>query len=127
MNWSFNRSISFVMLIIFVISVNAWSFNAKRISHEVGHDRKAVHIGLSDHSAHHRHDHDEDHEANVDAMSDTEHDLLHAASQIQPAPSPSYAWPPTIRAGALRLLLIPPQVAHSTREPPFRPPRAVLS
>jgi hypothetical protein len=119
-----NRKIAFAVLVLFLTSLGAWSFNAKRLSHDMGHGASVIQLTAVDHAGDHHHgDASDDH----DGLSDAEHSLLHAAGQVQPFPLSAFAWVPPTHGGAVRSLFVPPPLAHSTREPPFRPPRTDLS
>lgn len=110
------------MIIAFAASLAIWSFSPARIAHELNHDGMVVQLAVVDH--------DDDHnagKADGGTLTDVGHDLLHAAGQIQPVPLSSFAWVPPAHGGPIRTLFVPPVIAHSTREPPFRPPRSTFS
>lgn len=110
------------MIIAFAASLCIWSFNPARIAHELNHDGLVAQVGAVDHDDDHVSGKDE-----PDGLTDVGHDLLHAAGQIQPMPLSSFAWIPPAHGGPIRTLFVPPVIAHSTREPPFRPPRSTFS
>lgn len=119
---SYTRRIALALIIAFVASLGVWSFNPARISHDLNHDRLLAQLSVVDHA----HDHDAG-KADSDTVNDVGHDLLHAAGQIQPMPLSSFAWIPPAHGGPIPTLFVPPVIAHSTREPPFRPPRSTFS
>ena len=127
---SYCRKIAFAVLAVFLTSLGAWSFNTKRIAHDLGHDlghdSLMAQLATIEHSVTHHHG-DTGRGDDHDTLTDAEHSLLHAAGQVQPVPLSSFAWAPPQRVGAIRSLFIPPLVARSSREPPFRPPRIILS
>lgn len=118
------RKIALVLLIAFVASLGATSFNAKRLAHDVRHGAAIMKLAVVDHAGDHQHG---DATADHDDLSDAEHSQLHAAGQLQPFPLSAFAWPSPTHSGAVRSLFVPPPVSHSTREPPFRPPRSDLA
>ena len=110
------------MIIAFVASLAIWSFNPARIAHDLNHDGWVAQLAAVEH--------DDDHvsgKAETDSLNDVGHELLHAAGQMQPVPLSSFAWIPPAHGGPIRTLFVPPVIAHSTREPPFRPPRSTFS
>lgn len=126
------REIAIATLVLFLTGLATWSFSAQRISHELAHDSHAMLVAVHahDHDAAHIHhaDHaDDDGPDDKSLLSDTEHNLLHAAAVLQPVPLPAYAWQPPIQDSARHARFIPPDFAPATREPPFRPPRHLLS
>ena len=124
MMMSQSRKIAFALLVVYLTSLGVWSFNTKRLSHDVGHDVSIMQLAAVDHAGDHHHgETGDDHSG----LSDAEHSLLHAAGQSQPFPLAAFAWVPPTHGGTMRSLFVPPPVAHSTREPPFRPPRSDLA
>lgn len=120
------RRIAFAVLVVFLTSLGAWSANTKRMAHDAGHDSLMAHLVPIEHADTHHHG-DTGRGGDHDTLSDAEHSLLHAAGQVQPVPLSSFAWVPPQHVGAIRSFFIPPLVAHSSREPPFRPPRIIPS
>lgn len=125
MNLSHSRRIAIAMLVIFLTSLGSWSFSTRWLSPELGHVGQSAHLVLIDHAS--DQSPGDSGSADDDALSDAEHNLLHAASQLQPVPLSAFNWEPPTRSGAVRALFIPPLVAHATHEAPFRPPRNVLA
>ncbi len=110
------------MLTVFLASAGAWGFHAERLTHELEHAHPAAHAGSLDADSARR---DGDAAgAHHSPVSDEEHALLHATAQAQPVPVFNYEWRPAVNAGIIRSHFVLPQIAHSTREPPFRPPRS---
>ena len=117
------KTISLLMLIVsFVMSISAYGFNSKWLAHEFDHDRQTLDV-LADH------DHAPQIDANSDPdpepLSDSEHQLSHFSSHLQPLPISSildgFGEAPGRTTPMLsRLLALPP----AEIEPPFRPPRA---
>ena len=112
------------MLVVFLTNMGSWSFNTKRLSHELEHEVQMAHGDAADHADKHQHLAHID-LADKDVLSDAEHSALHAASQFQPTPLATFDWQPSLQAGAIRFQFVPPPIAHATREPPFRPPRRI--
>ncbi len=127
MSSSHIRAIAIATLLVFLAGIATLDFSTRRISHEL------VHAGHGMLDTAHYHDAMHDHDA-VDAapdarldLGDTEHNLLHAVASLQPALLAAFAWQPPIQDSASPAQMIPPKVVPATREPPFRPPRHLLS
>ena len=110
------------MLILFLGGLGTYGFNSKWLAHEFDHDRQTLDV-LADH------DHAPQIDANSDPdpepLSDSEHQLSHFSSHLQPLPISSildgFGEAPGRTTPMLsRLLALPP----AEIEPPFRPPRA---
>ena len=121
MRASSRRIVSLFMLILFLMGLGAYGFNSKWLAHELDHDRQMLDV-LTDHD--HAPEFNAEGNADPEPPSDSEHQLLHAASHFPPllissildglGESPARTTPMP-----LRLLALPP----AQIEPPFRPPR----
>lgn len=107
---------SATLAFVFLASLGASSFAMKRLYHELDHATASI-VRVVDHEVGHRH-------ADQTRQDDSEHELLHALAQIQPAPLPAFDWPATKPSGLVRGAFIALAVSHATRDAPFRPPRA---
>ena len=119
------RHFATAMLVVFLTSLGAWSFNVQRMAHEWEHAGHPLHAATADHGEHHHHDAD-DAATGAATTSDADHKLLHGIGLLQPGPLATFLWQPATLAGAIPAAVIPPKVAHATREPPFRPPRTLI-
>lgn len=121
MRASSRRIVSLFMLILFLVSLGAHGFNSKWLAHELDHDRQTLDL-LVDHD--HAPQLDAEGNADPEPPSDSEHQLSHFSSHLQPllissildglGESPARTTPMPSR-----LLALPP----AQIEPPFRPPR----
>jgi hypothetical protein len=121
MRASSRKIVSLLMLIVFLMGLGAYGFNSKWLAHEL--DRQTLGV-LADH----------DHAPRLDAkgdpdpgpLSDTEHQLLHAAGHFQPLLISSILdgfgeAPARVTPMLPCLLALPP----AEIEPLFRPPRTL--
>ena len=114
------KPISLLMLIIFfVMNFGVYGFNSKWVAHELDHNRQTL-AASTDHAL----QLDTKGNPNPVPLSDTEHQLLHAADHFQPLLSSAnldaFGELPAQTIPMLsRLRALPP----AELEPPFRPPR----
>jgi len=121
MRASSKKIVALFMLILFLGGLGAYGFNSKWLAHEFDHDRQTLDV-LTDHD--HAPQLDAEGNADPEAPSDSEHQLLHAASHFPPLLISSilegFGEAPARTTPMLsRLLALPP----AEIEPPFRPPK----
>ena len=114
--------VSMFMLILFLAGLGANSFNSKQLAHELDHDRQSLAV-LADHE--HAQQPGAGSHADPEPPSDSEHQLSHFSSHLQPllisSMPDSFGGVPTRMTPMLsRLLALP----LAQIDPPFRPPRA---
>ena len=116
-----HKSVSLLMLVVFVMGLCAHGFNSKWLAHEFDHHRELL-LAPIDHG----------HAAlptpggtpEPVPSSDAEHRLLHALGHFESVSSAAFNdfGEPSARTGPLLLSLLAPSLAEL--ESPFRPPRS---
>lgn len=114
------KTVSWFMLILFLMGLGASGFNSNGLAHELDHDRQMLDLAAD-------HDHAPqpgDEGIDPERLSDSEHRLTHFSSLLQPLPISSIVnyfgeSPARSAPSPLRLSAVPSAPA----EPPFRPPR----
>ena len=116
-----HKSVSILMLVIFVMGLCAHGFNSKWLAHEIDHHREML-LASIDHG-HAAQPNPEDSPEPI-ASSDAEHRLLHALGHFESVSSAAFNdfGEPPARMGPLLLSLLAPSLAEL--ESPFRPPRS---
>jgi len=120
-----SKTLSMLMLVVYLTSFGAFGFSANGVAHELDHASQQINASID-------HDHDGLHldakgQSNPEPLSDTEHELLHAASHCHPilgATWSNISGPPDWAALLTWTLLI---VSPADPEPPFRPPRSIFA
>ena len=122
MRGSSRTIVAVLMLMVFMVSLAAYSFNANWLAHEIDHNRHSagtlvdgidvIQLGGQSDAGHEK-------------LSDSEHQLLHAAGHVQPAMASStfnglVTLPTNIIISHLRSFDLP----LVELEPPLRPPRS---
>ena len=116
------RTVWFLMVVMLMTGVGAWSFDSSWVSHELEHVNEFT---LAD-SVNYSHGHQSDNFGAPDKepLSDTEHQLLHAANHFsEPFPVPALDGIPALPSGFVQSWFVL-QTAPTTKfERTFRPPR----
>ena len=121
----FRRTVWFLMFVMLMTGVGVWSFGSRWVSHELEHDSNFILANPVNHS--HGHQPDDFGAPDKEPLSETEHQLLHAASHFaEPFPLPAMSGIPAVPSGSFQswfVLRTPPTTKF---ERTFRPPRNAL-
>lgn len=122
------RTIARLLLVVLLTGLGSWDLHAQALAHGIGHDSAAslwMAVGES-HVVHAGHEHDDDPVLHAgEPTGEMDHGVLHAMGNVPAAALAGFLHcSQFIPCGVVSSFFVAPRVEHSTREAPYRPPRA---
>lgn len=123
--FSLKNNFCLVILIMLMTSIGARGVNLYWMSHEFVHERVPALAKSTDHLPAQQLSDAKEH--GQESLSETQHQLLHSASHVEPAHIPALSEISAVNAGDivfwLTLQAVPPSIPERT----FRPPRIAIT